>query len=94
VEAEEDKQAADKLPGLLREGVQELIRKEKNGPRYKIQAFIRDARNHRRIRIICRLEEEVELVKGAAERVKPETARVLRDQLYPVKLDSLPLPPK
>lgn len=50
---------------------------------------MRDPRNNSRIRIACRDEEELKAVKQVAEKVKLEGARVLRDQLFPIKVDSI-----
>jgi hypothetical protein len=45
--------------------------------------------NPLRLRILCRDEEELQRVKKAAEKLKPNGSRVLRDQLYPVKMDNV-----
>jgi hypothetical protein len=41
-----------------------------------------------RIRVICRDETELQRVKKAAEKTAVMGVRVLRDQLYPVKVDN------
>ena len=51
-------------------------------------AATKDPRNTARIRITCRNEAELQLVKEAAEKSAVAGARVLRDQLYPVKIDN------
>jgi hypothetical protein len=49
---------------------------------------IKDARNLDRIRVTCRDEAELQRVKEAAEKTAVMGVRVLRDQLYPVKVDN------
>ena len=41
-----------------------------------------------RLRILCRNEEELKNVKSAAIAIATQGARVLRDQLYPVKINN------
>ncbi len=48
----------------------------------------RDSRNVARIRVICRHETELHLVKEATQGVAVPGLRILRDQLYPVKVDN------
>jgi hypothetical protein len=50
---------------------------------------IRDARNTERIKILCRDEAELQRVKAAAEKTAAKGVRVLRDQLYQVKVDNV-----
>jgi hypothetical protein len=49
---------------------------------------IRDARNTERVRIACRDRLELKRVKEAAQKTAAEGARVLRGQLYLVKVDN------
>lgn len=64
------------------------MRKEEGGSGWRCVAVTRDPRNADRIRITCRDEDELARFKGVAERAKASGARVLRDQWYPVKVDS------
>ncbi len=64
--------------------MQEVIREEMKDPQWKCLAVKRDRRTPTRVRIICRNEKELDLVKEAAEKTKPEGARVLSAQLDPV----------
>jgi hypothetical protein len=48
-----------------------------------------DPKNNHRIRIACRDEAEHQLVKKVAETKIGVGARVLRDELYPIKVDSV-----
>lgn len=50
--------------------------------------MIRDARNTDRIRVVCRDEAELQRVKEAAQKTMALGTRVLRDQLYLVKVDN------
>jgi Zinc knuckle len=67
-----------------------VLQKEYANEAWKPLAVKRDHRNPNRIRILCRSQRELEDVKRAAEITKPQGARVLRDQLYPVKMDNVP----
>ena len=89
VETAEEGEAREKLPTLVRQGVETAVRAETKDQAWKCMAVIRDARNHKRIRVMCRTEEELAVVKRAAEKAKPDGARALRDQLHPVKMDNV-----
>ncbi|RKK77247.1 hypothetical protein BFJ71_g16782 [Fusarium oxysporum] len=52
-------------------------------------AVTRDGRNASRLRIMGRNEEEMQKIKTILEARKVPGARVLRDQLYPTKADSM-----
>ena len=56
---------------------------------FKCRAITRDHRTKQRLRILCRGEEELDMVKRAATATVVEGARVLRDQLYPVKVNNV-----
>ena len=56
---------------------------------FKCRAIARDNRTKQRLRILCRGEEELDVVKRAATAIVMEGARVLRDQLYPIKIKNL-----
>jgi hypothetical protein len=51
-------------------------------------AVIKDARNNERIRVRCRDEAELQRVKDAAQKTMVHGTWVLRDQLYPIKVDN------
>jgi hypothetical protein len=69
--------------------IENKIRESENRKEWKCVAVSRDPRNDNRIRIICRNEEELDEVKRAAGAIAKEGARIMRDQLYPVKVDSV-----
>lgn len=48
-------------------------------------AMVKDAKNADRIRVICRVGEEMQLVKEAAYKTAVAGVRIMRDQFYPVK---------
>ena len=56
---------------------------------FKCRAITRDNRTKQRLRILCRGEEELDMIKRAATATVMEGARVLRDQLYPVKINNV-----
>ena len=89
VETNNEGEAQEKLPALVRQGVEAVVREETANKAFKCLAVTRDARNPKRVRVVCRSEEELNVVKRAAEKAKPEGTRVLRDQLWPVKLDNV-----
>jgi hypothetical protein len=84
---EEDKSMAH--PGAIRKAIEEEIRTGEGQEKWRCAAVTRDARNTERIRIACRNEAELQRVKGAAQKAVVEGAKILRDQLYPVKVDNV-----
>ncbi|KIW22074.1 uncharacterized protein PV07_12536 [Cladophialophora immunda] len=55
----------------------------------EIRAVTRDAKNASRVRIACRDETELHMVKQVAETKIAPGIRILRDELYPVKVDNV-----
>lgn len=55
---------------------------------WRCVAVTRDPRHNDRVRVTCKDEAELQKVKEAAARTTTTGVRVLRDQLYPVKLDN------
>ena len=76
-------------PGAVRKAIEEEIRTVEGQANWRCAAVIRDARNTERIKILCRDEVELQQVKEAAQKTAAEGVRVLRDQLYPVKVDNV-----
>ena len=77
-------------PGAIRAAIEKEIRAtEGNGSNWRCAAVIRDPRNNTCIRIAYWDEKEHKVVKQAAEKAKVEGVRVLRDQLFPVKVDGV-----
>ncbi|KAL3706323.1 hypothetical protein TMatcc_007334 [Talaromyces marneffei ATCC 18224] len=55
---------------------------------WRCAAMVKDPKNADRIKVICRHEEEIQQVKEVAQKIDIPGIRVLRDQLYPVKIDN------
>jgi hypothetical protein len=65
------------------------MRKGEDQGNWRCAAAMKDLRNTDRIRIACRNDEELQAVKRAAEKAGALGIRVLRDQLFPLKLDNV-----
>lgn len=75
--------------GPIRAAVETEIRTMENHMHWRCRAVTVDPKNTSRIRIACRDEAEHQLVKKVAEAKIGAGARVLRDELYPIKVDSV-----
>ncbi|KAJ6163833.1 hypothetical protein N7497_003812 [Penicillium chrysogenum] len=73
----------------IRAAVETEIRMMEKHTHWRCRAVTVDPKNTNRIRIACRDEAEHQLVKKVAEAKIGEGARVLRDELYPIKVDSV-----
>jgi hypothetical protein len=83
---EEDK---DKIqPGAIRGAIEKEMRNMADHDAWRCAAVIRDPKNASRIRVTCRDEDELRLVKEATQKTAAPGVRVMRDQLYPVKIDN------
>lgn len=76
-------------PGRIRQAIEREIRTSENQTGWRCVAVTKDSRNPTRIQIACRSETELQQVKDAAQKTIAAGARVLRDQLYPVKIDNV-----
>jgi hypothetical protein len=74
--------------GTVRAAIESELRTAENQENWRCRAMTVDQRNQSRIRIACRNETEHQLVKRAAEKIG-RGARVLRDELYPIKVDNV-----
>ena len=83
VEGNED--AAE--PVSVRRNIEEEIRKGENKA-FKCRAIVKDHRTKQYLRILCRSEAELEIVKQATSATVVEGARIIRDQLYPIKVNN------
>ena len=83
---EEDKQKTQ--PGVIREAIEKEMRAGAERDNWRCTAVTRDPRNTARIRVTCRDEAELQLVKEATQKIAAPGLRVMRDQLYPVKIDN------
>ncbi|GIZ43086.1 hypothetical protein CKM354_000632700 [Cercospora kikuchii] len=77
-------------PGVVRECVEREMRGIEGQERWRCVAVTKDPRNADRIRVACRNEGELTRVKEAMLKTAAATpgSRVLRDQLYPIKVDN------
>ena len=75
-------------PGSIRDKIEQEIRTAEGRGNWRCIAATRDPRSQDRIRITARNEEELRLIKDAAQKTAKPGARVMRDQLYPVKIDN------
>jgi hypothetical protein len=75
--------------GAIRAAVETEIRTMENHMHWRCRAVTVDPKNTSRFRIACRDETEHQLVKEVAEAKIGAGARVLRDELYPIKVDSV-----
>ena len=71
---------------VLRERIEKEIQKGENKT-FQCKAIVKVHQTQPRVRILCRDEKELNTVREAAIAVTTEGARVLRDQLYPVKVN-------
>ena len=75
--------------GAIRAIVEKEIRATEAHANWRCQAVTRDMKNEKRIRIACRDEGEHQMIKQVAETKIATGIRVLRDELYPIKVDSV-----
>ena len=75
--------------GPIRAAIEKEVQVMKGQGNWRCAAVTRDPRNTTRIRITCRDEEELQSVKKAAEKTAVVGTQVLRDQLFPIKVDSV-----
>jgi hypothetical protein len=82
---EDDKDKAQ--PGAIRQAIEKEVRKMEGHENWRCMAVVKDIRREH-IRITCRDEVELQHVKEAAQKAAIPGARVLREQLHPVKIDN------
>jgi hypothetical protein len=76
-------------PGEIRTTLQNEIRTEKGLPAWQCRAITTDLKAPHRIRIVCRDENEHQMIKGILEKKLPQGGRVLREEYYPIKIDGV-----
>lgn len=76
-------------PGMVRAAVEKEIRMMDEYGSWRCRAVTVDPKNTNWIKIACRNEAEHKLVKGVAETKIGAGVRVLRDELYPIKVDNV-----
>ena len=84
----EEKEKGNVQVADIRKAIETEARAQESMGDWRCAAVVKEARNPDRVRVICRDEGEVQLVKEAAEKISVPGVRVLRDQLYPVRVDN------
>ena len=85
----EGSESDDTSAGAIRRLIEAEIQAKLSQPSWRCRAVTLDRKSPHRIRIACRDEREHRLVKQVAEAKVPRGARILRDELYPVKVDNV-----
>ncbi|GKU05935.1 unnamed protein product [Fusarium langsethiae] len=75
--------------GTIRATVENQVRSELDNPTWRCRAVTKDPKNPHRVRVTCRDESEHETVKRVAETKLGQGTRVLRDDLYPIRVDNV-----
>lgn len=76
-------------PGMIRSIIEKEMRATNEQSTWRCRAVTRDVKNTSRVKITCRDENEQQMVKQVAETKVAAGVRVLRDELYPVKVDNV-----
>ncbi|KJZ69647.1 hypothetical protein HIM_10963 [Hirsutella minnesotensis 3608] len=74
--------------GQIRQAIEVEMRAKNGQETWKCAAVVREFRNADRVKIVCRDEAELQLVKEAAQKTAVDDSRVMRNQLYPVRVDN------
>lgn len=84
------REESDKVsPVAIRAIIEKEMRTNEGQSNWRCRAVTRDAKITSRIKIACRDEDELHMVKQAVETKGAEGIRVLRDELYPIKVDNV-----
>ncbi|KAM4062510.1 reverse transcriptase [Hirsutella rhossiliensis] len=75
--------------GSIRQAIENEVRTKEGQVNWKCAAVVRNSRNTKQVKVICRDEIELQRIKEAAQKTAVTGARVMRDQLYPVKVDNV-----
>jgi hypothetical protein len=81
--------ASEAILVALRKLIEHEIRAPSNQPSWRYIAVTRDRGSTNRLRVISRNEGELKKLKDIVEAKKTLRARVLREWLYPVKVDNV-----
>lgn len=84
--AERDRDRAQ--VAAIRQAIEGELRAKEGQATWRCAAVVRSSQNAERVKIICRDEAELQRVKEAAQKTTVTGTRVMRDQLYPVKVDN------
>ncbi|KAH7471998.1 hypothetical protein FOMA001_g13204 [Fusarium oxysporum f. sp. matthiolae] len=73
--------------GEVRQAIEAAVRARKRDERWRCAAVVRGARNTNIIKVICRDEAELHMVREGARGADIPGAKILRERLYPVKIN-------
>ncbi|KAH7418659.1 hypothetical protein BKA64DRAFT_206266 [Cadophora sp. MPI-SDFR-AT-0126] len=85
----EDEVSNQVSAGAIRTMVEKGMRNEQDNATWRCRAVTIDPKNPHRVRIACRDEAEHGMVKQVVEANLVQGARMLRDDLYPIRVDSV-----
>jgi hypothetical protein len=83
---EGDKNKAN--PGTIRRAIETEVQNTEGQEGWRCVVVTKDLKNPERIRVACRNEAELIRVKEAVKKTSQPGTRMLRDQIYPVKVDN------
>uniref|UniRef100_A0A093V5P3 Uncharacterized protein n=1 Tax=Talaromyces marneffei PM1 TaxID=1077442 RepID=A0A093V5P3_TALMA len=72
----------------IRQQIEKEMRGNKETENWRCAAMIKDPKTADRIKVVCRHEDEMQQIKEAAQKIEIPGIRILRNQLYPVKIDN------
>ena len=85
-----ERNAASQVSAVsIRSMVEGGVRGEQSNAAWRCRAVTIDPKNPHRVRIACRDEAEHKMVKQIVETKLVQGARILRDDLYPIRVDSV-----
>ncbi|EWZ28661.1 hypothetical protein FOZG_17666 [Fusarium oxysporum Fo47] len=73
--------------GEVRQAIEAVVRTRKEDERWRCAVVIRGARNANVVKVICRDEAGLHMVREAALGADTLGAKILRERLYPVKIN-------
>lgn len=76
-------------PGEIRTIVEREVRNELDTPAWRCRAVTVGSKTANHIRVVCRNEDEHQMIKRVLEAHLPRGARVLRDEFYQIKVDGV-----
>lgn len=75
--------------GTVRKTIENEMRQLDERKEWRCRAVTVDPKKPQRIKVVCRDEAEHQLVKAIAEKNMAQGTRVLRDEMYPIKVDNV-----
>jgi hypothetical protein len=74
---------------MIRKTVKQEMRMSSDQPSWRYITVTKDRQNTNRLRVIGRNKKELKRIKAIIKAKKAPGTRMLRDQLYPVKVDNI-----